>query len=1290
MSIKQFCILLFIALGFTSNSQEIWLLPNEGQWNKNIEYKVDLQMGEMLIEKDGFRFFLNDAKQTYRHSHDSDSPDAQPDTYKAHVIKSTFLGSNWEKEVENKNSSSFYTNYILGNDASTWKGNIYSYSDVLLIDYYSGIDLRLNGEQGFKYSLEVEPFVDASVVKIQYEGQTSISIDKEGQLVIENRFGEIIEGTPVAWTEGENGRTEVEVHYSLKKNVIEFVFPEGYNHSEKLIIDPSLTFSTFTGSTADNWGMSATPDPSSNLFGGGVVFAAGYPVTVGAYDATFNAGGIDIGLTKFTADGTALIYSTYIGGNGSETPNSMICSPSGELYIYGLTSSSNFPMAGASFDNSFAGGPNVSSVSNGLGFAAGTDLFVLRLNSAGSALLASTYIGGTSTDGLNFSNLKYNYGDQFRGEITLDNAGSVYIASMSMSADFPVSGGGQLTLSGTQDAILIKMPTTLNTIDWATFIGGSGIETGNSVQLSSTGEVYIAGGSTSSNLFSSGFDLSYDGGLSDGYVARVNPTNGSVLSGSYIGLAEYDQTYFVQLDIEDNVYVLGQTESNLGITAGLYGNANSGQFIQKYTSDLNTLQWKTMFGASTGHVEISPTAFLISDCHDIYLSGWGGELNQNTSVSQAFFSTTNGFPVTADAYQLTTTGSNFYIAVLGQDANQLKYGTFMGGNTTSPDHVDGGTSRFDKNGNIYHAVCAACGGQANGFTTSPGVYSPTNNSNNCNLAAFKFELSTIDAIIANPTPIICMPDPVIFSNNSSNGNDFFWDFGDGDTSILVNPTHLYDSIGNYNVTLIVSDTSGCFVPDTAYFVVSIGDFVGNVTVPPLPVCPGTPYQLSASDGLDYYWSPGIYLDDSTLSNPIATVWQNTIFTVVVVDSCGSDTLNVLLEVYDINTSLSNDTSICLGNSAPLVATGGVSYVWTPSTYLSNPLISNPVSTPLATINYHVDITTSDGCLVTDSVLVDVYFTPPEPVIDDTVILCLGESALIEVSGAASYSWSPNISISTQTGPSVTVSPISDLYYYCDFSNACGTERDSIFIDIKSLNVIAEKDTILCLGNSGYLSASGALTYYWQPNSTLNVPDSSHVTVTPTTPSYYYVYGYDAFGCVDIDSVYVDLYPVADINISGPTYANIGDEITLSAASTTIGNYIWSPADYLSCTNCAMTIAEPNQDFTYTVSYIDANGCGDSASIIILYPVFYAPNTFTPDGDAFNNSFFIKGEHLRDFHLEIYDRWGEIIFESYDISIGWDGTYKGKLCQDGTYVWKITAKLVDNQNESFIGHVNLIR
>ena len=1270
------------------------MIPNGGQWDERIEYKVDLQMGEMLVEKDGFTFFLNNAAQTMRHTHGEGEADHEtPDSFQAQVIRSKFQGSAWKGKVEKLDSSTHYSNYILGNDPSKWANFLYSYSRISMVDYYEGIDLVLDGRQGqLKYSLELNAGVDPAQIVMNYDGYDELFLDEEGNLHITNRFGEIIEEMPIAWTESEHGRKDVDIVFKIEGTQVSFDFPKGYDNSKKLVIDPSLTFSTFTGSTADNWGMSATPDSDANVFGGGTVFGLGYPITSGAYDASFNGGSIDAGITKFTADGTALMYSTYIGGVGSETTNSMICAPNGELFVFGITSSNNFPMAGNPFDASYNGGPNMSANANGLGFTEGSDLYIARLSADGANLLASTYVGGTNNDGLNTSALKYNYGDQFRGEIILDGNGFVYVASMTQSSDFPTLLGAQGALSGGQDAVIFKMPIGLNSLVWSTFFGGTGIETGNSVQIASNGNVYVAGGTTSSSMpFVTGFDLSYDGG-SDAYVARLNGATGAALSGLYIGVDEYDQAYFVQLDIDDNVYVLGQTESNLGVTPGKYGNTNSGQFIRKYNANLTAMEWGTMIGASSGHVEISPTAFLVSDCYDIYLSGWGGTLNANASVSQAVFSSTNGFPVIGSPYQATTTGSNFYIAVLGQDANVLKYGTFMGGlSTGSPDHVDGGTSRFDKNGRIYHAVCAACGGNPNGFTTTPGVWSTVNPSSNCNLAAFKFELSTIDALVSTPNTVVCLPDPVIFNNNSANGNAFYWDFGDNTFSTDVNPTHVYPGPGTYLVNLVVSDTNGCFSPDSVQFEVFIGDFQGGAIQPTEPVCPGTPYGLEAYGGTVYEWSPPQYLDDPTSATPMATIDVTTDFMVIISDTCGIDTAYVTLDVFGGIGNISNDTSICFGNNVQLSASGGVSYMWSPPTYLDDVSIASPTSTPDETIEYTVEIVTPEGCIVQDSVLVSVYYTPPIPVMPDELNLCYGSSGQISVSGGETYAWSPNIDITPITGPVVTVSPLNDILYYCDFTNACGTVRDSIQVNIILASITAGTDTIICPGQSVDLWATGGISYVWWPAGSLSSNITSLVTATPSIPTMYYVIGTDQYGCSNGDSVWVDLYPQAFIQASPDVYAFYGDEVQLWATSTTSGPFIWSPAEYLSCVACTDPIANPDQNYGYMVTYTDENGCMSSDSVYIFYdPILYVPNTFTPDGNSINPFFKAEGGNIKTFEMLIFDRWGELVFTSNDISIGWDGTYEGNNCQDGTYIWKIKLTSFEDEEQDHVGHVNLIR
>ena len=1287
-------IILVVILVFTGglrlSAQNVWMHPNAGQWDDRIEYKVDLDLGEMYIEKDGFTYNLTDAKVKHDHGHELKAHDEDEDVVKNHVIKSKFLGSNWGGEVVESNASNFYRNYIIGNDKSKWKGKLFSYSYLSMLNLYAGIDLIMDGSRdGLKYSFQVAPNVDASQIVMNYAGQDSLYLDEVGNLHVANRFGEIIEEAPKAWLD-ESGR-KIIVEFKIEGKNVTFDFPDGYDQSKTLIIDPTLTFSTYTGGSADNWGMSATPDSQGNLAAGGTIRGLGYPVNVGVFDTTFNGGTVDAVVTKFTADGTSLVYSTYLGGSGDETVNSMISADNDDLYIFGLTSSSNFPLAGIPYDPSYNGGPDLSvnNASNWLGFGAGSDLFIAKLSDDGTTLLASTYIGGTGNDGMNTSTLRYNYGDQFRGEIILDDAGNVYVASNTQSTDFPTALGTQGALSGTQDAVVLKMTPNLNAIIWSTYFGGTGIETGNSVQIGNNGDVFIAGGTSSASMpFNVGYDLSY-GGAGDGYLARFNGANGSILSGSYIGLNEYDQAYFVQLDVDDNVYVLGQTESDLGITVGQFGNPNSGQFIWKFDHNLASPQWTTMIGASSGHVEISPTAFLVSDCYDIYLSGWGGALN----VGTATFSSTNGFPVTPGAYQSTTTGDNFYIAVLNENATNLKYGTYFGGMNTSgsANHVDGGTSRFDKSGRIYHAVCGGCSGNSNGFTTTPGAWSQINGSSNCNMAAFKFELSTTEALITTPDPIVCLPDPVIFNNNSANGNAFYWDFGDGSFSNLINPIHLYPGPGNYTVTLVVTDTNECFTPDSVEFIIIIGDFNGGVVTPPGPICPGDSYQLEAYGGVDYVWTPAAFLDDPNIATPTATLTQTTDFMVIISDSCGIDTAYVTIPVFLGTATVSNDTSICIGNDVQLFATGGVSYEWSPANFLDDPFSATPISTPGNDIIYSVEITTATGCVLTDSVFIDVYFTPPVPIMPDELAMCAGASLEITVSGAQTYHWYPNTSITYVDTNVVTVSPSGDITYYCDFTNACGMVTDSVLIEVVVSNITAGNDTIICPGETAFLWAQGGISYVWSPYQTLSNTQASAVLATPTTPTTYYVIGTDINGCVDTASVFVDLYPQPFIQTSPDVYAFFGDNVQITATSSTPGPFVWYPTEYLNCVVCTSPIANPDQNYTYFVTYTDENGCSASDSIHIYYdPIIWIPNTFTPGEDAHNGFFKAEGGNINTFEMLIFDRWGELICTLTELDQSWDGTYAGNKCQDGTYIWKVTITDFDDEEQIFNGHVNLLR
>ncbi len=1289
-------------------SAQVWLHPNRGQWNKEILYKVDMSQGNIFLDKNGFTYLMDNI------SHGHDGEKHLDEKQKCQVMFSHFENTTWKGELTEGKKSVQYSNYYYGSDSQFWKSEIHDVQSVVLNNYYQGIDFQVEGtSNSLKYSFIVNPGSNPATITSKLEGFDKIEL-VNGDLHLTNQFGVIIEKQPVAWNIINGRKTLVKVNFKLEGNKLGFSFPDGYDSAEVLVIDPDIVFSTFSGSTMDNWGMTATGDSQGNLYGGGIGFVrlnassnGNYPTTAGAFDVSFNAGtqysytdpntggtynlgGFDVTLTKFNAIGTQLMYSTYLGGTGNESVHSLVTDDQDHLYAIGVTSSADFPMTSGCFDNSFAGGPSIAT--NELGFPQGTDMYVVHFNQAGSALVGSTFVGGSNTDGINTGALYANYGDPFRGEIIWKN-NTIYVASSTLSSDFPTVNASQNFLNGGQDAVIFKMNSALTTMFWSTYLGGSGLDSGNGLQTSSNGNVLVTGGSNSTTMgFQGGLNLTNNGGTADGYVAKLNGLTSAVMTGTFFGTTEFDQSYFVQLDLTDQVYIYGQTEGTIPVSSGCYGNPNSGQFVAKFTQNLTSLVWTTVIGAGTGHTELSPTAFLVSNCNDIYLAGWGGFINVDAGPPQANFSTSSGFPVTSDAFQSVTNGNNFWLAVLDADAVFLKYATFIGGTSSSYNHVDGGTSRFDKNGNIYHAVCGACGSVDNGFSTTPGVWSPTNPSWNCNLAVFKFELSTTEAVVATPDPLVCLPDPVIFNNNSANGNAFHWDFGDGTESNLVNPSHTYTGPGQYEVTLVVTDTNECFAPDSITFIVNIGDFQGGVVDPQVQVCSGEPAQMEAYGGATYVWSPAQFLNNPNISNPIATVSTNTLFSCIVSDSCGVDTVQVQVLVSGGSVVASNDTSVCLGNNVPLFVNGIVNILWSPATYLDDPTSATPISTPTNSIQYTVSGETVDGCPLSEVVNISVFFNPPVPNMPDTLKYCNGTSGTITVSGGETYLWSPGTNISSTTSPTVTISTGSEQYYYCDFTNACGTLTDSMFIDLIELSITAGNDTIVCPGEPVEFYATGALSYLWSPSVTPITPTYSEVTTSSIVPRTYHVQGTDAYGCTAIDSVRLNLFPQPFIQTNADVYAFLGDEVQLSATSSTPGPFVWSPAEFLSCVVCDNPLASPDQNFTYTVTYTDENGCSASDDVRIIYdPVIYVPNAFTPDGNSINADFFAVASNIREFKMEIFNRWGELIYTGDLQSKSWDGAYKGLPCPDGVYVWKISYKsLWSEEQHHLVGHVSLLR
>ncbi len=797
---------------------QLKFIPNEGQWHEKVSYRSQLMHGYFYLEKGGFTYDFLDGKAIRKHHHRK-SLEGSVD---AHSVKVKFKDANPDVRLKQEHAYPEDYNFFTGRDTSSWASGLKAFDTILYEKLYPKINLEVSSiDNRLKYNFKIKPEGNPNDIQLNYKGAKSISLEN-GHLKVKTSVNEFKEMAPVAYQVIDGERQEIPCEFRLKDSMVQYHFPEGYNQAYPLTIDPEVIFSTFSGSQIDNFGYSATNDTLGNGYSAGTVFGSNFPVTSGAYQVNW-AGGApvswgasgenrDIGILKYNDSGTNVKYVTYLGGSHNEDPHSMVVNSDQDLLVFGNTGSKDFPVAGSAYQDSLRGN---------------YDIFIAKLSQDGSTLKSSTFLGGSGMDGLNGeqqfsgnkSDLGFNYGDMFRGEVIVDSSDNVLIATTTKSKDFPVTsrafqkqyGGGR------QDACVASLNDSLTKLNYASYFGGPSDDAAYSLTTAPNHDILFAGG-TMSNSFSSpinGYQQQNKGGPVDGYIVRFSPGSQVVKSSTLLGTSKYDQTYFVKTDSGGHVYVTGQTKSN----NFPYKNANyyvSGgkQFVSKFNPGLDKLLLSTTFGAGSRKApDLSPSAFLVDECGRIFFSGWGGNTN--------FQGNTAGLDITANALDSTTDKSDFYLAVFAQNMDTLLYGTYYGGQK-SEEHVDGGTSRFDENSVIYQSVCAGCGGFSDLPTEPANVWSHSNNGTRpngdpgCNNALLKIDLQVEFLSAGMKIPkTSCIKTPVTFLDNSTSAKSLFWELGDGDTVQNADSfTHQYDTTGKYEVTLVASNPNSCKFSDT--------------------------------------------------------------------------------------------------------------------------------------------------------------------------------------------------------------------------------------------------------------------------------------------------------------------------------------------------------------------------------------------------------------------------------------------------------------------------------------------
>lgn len=877
--ILYFLVILSLTLGVWIDLRAqtgLKFIENKNQWPDHIDFAARVPGGNVFISPTTFSIYLLDEtalNERHEQNHTAGMVDEATgvstsfdESISGHTVHLNFIGANVLSVPQSSEKSQEYYNYFLGSDSSRWASRAYAYKNIVYSSVYENIDVRISSiEKNLKYDFVIKAEGSPDLIQFEYCGANEVLLDN-GSLVIKTTLGDLIEKKPYSYQIIDGIVCEVNSEYSLNEfGVITFRFPDGYDHCYELIVDPLLIFSTYSGSSADNWGSTATPGERGTLYSSGItnhLNAGGtFPATPGAFQTTY--GGVyDVAILKYDSAGKKMLYASYLGGDFNETPHSLVMDSNEDLIIMGTTSSLDFPVSSSAFGKTFFGGIPVNSRVL-VTYQNGSDIFVARMSADGGTLKSSTYLGGTNNDGINpmTGPLTRNYGDEMRGDVITDQEGNVYISSVVSSSNFPaINSFSSIYKGGSTDAVVVKLNADLSQVVWGAYIGGSAHDASHTIKFDANKDLYVGGGTTSANFpVTAGRYQTTLRGNADGWIAHIANDGSALLNATLTGTPQYDQVYFVDLNSAGEVYVYGQTNGTMPITSGVYRNANSGQFVQKFSAQLSTLIFSTVFGSGSGAPNISPTAFLVNDCNNLYMSGWGG----NTNASFWPGSSTHNMPTTTDALQRTTLGSDFYFIVLTDDATELLYATFFGGNVSAT-HVDGGTSRFDKSGIVYHAVCAGCGDGYDDFPTTPGAWSRTNNSSNCNNAAFKFDLSSLRARLQTNSVAfdapgldkICYPDTIRFQNFSTGGEIYAWDLGDGTELTKTDTTsfiHQYQEEGVYTVVLKAIDQNTCIGVDIAQKQVFVykNDLKAQDDD---ALCFGASYQLSGTGGVQYDWS----------------------------------------------------------------------------------------------------------------------------------------------------------------------------------------------------------------------------------------------------------------------------------------------------------------------------------------------------------------------------------------------------------------------------------------------------
>lgn len=928
------------SLDFSKNIDNHYFIENKGQWSNDVLYLTQMGGLNVWITKNGmqYEFYKNELNEDYS-THDL--------TYKkkkqiGHRIGYIHKGNNQTNHAEGKQKQTNYYNYLIGKNSSKHKTNVELYKEILIKEVYNGIDMRYYFDNGLlRYDYIVQPNADPNQISFSIDGSSKETyLNKNNELVFATCFGEAKNSDLYCYQKSK--KNKVEATFIKTKDYWKIKL-ENYNKNEVLIIDP-LLYSTYIGGNHDDVGTSLTIDSSNNVYVTGWTSSINYDTTLGAFQTVKDGGNYDAFVSKLNSTGTSLLYSTYIGGNEDDVSNCIKVDELGNAYIVGNTTSFDFDVTSNAIQTTKAG------------FFGSYDTFVCKLNSTGTSLLYSTYLGGTDWD--------------FGNSIVIDSMHNAYITGLSNSTDFQTTSEVFQTVNagGNGDVFVSKLNSTGTALIYSTFIGGLGSEGGTTIALDSSNNVYVTGSTDSIDFdITNGAYQTVNSGGKDAFVSKLNTSGSNLIFSTLIGGLGNDIGSSIAIDSSKNAYITGTTNSiDYDVTSGAFQTANIGGkndvFVTKINNIGTSLIYSTLIGGNNDDNGIS---IILDQMENAYITG---------------VTNSNDFDVAPGAVQTTITGikKEVFATKINNNGTSLLYSTYIGGNGD-----DGGNSIvIDSTNNAYITGYTA----SSNFDITAGVFQTTKFGSSTDAFVTKICMNEIPSIIltSNATTInqtLCVNSPIetiTYSTTGATGADFSG-LPSGVTGSwsanVITISGIPSAAASFNYT--VSLTDGCS-PITSNGILSVNPSITSNFAAIPDLCSGeiAPTLLNTSpNGVSGTWSPPIINNISSGSYVFTPSNSCDIGQTITVKVNPVEILTITNQVYPFSNEI-NDLEI---NVLP---TGTYLYSLDNSIFQLENIFRNVQS-----CNHEIKVKSIDGCSVSDPINIFIYgypkfFTPNNDTYND--------------------------------------------------------------------------------------------------------------------------------------------------------------------------------------------------------------------------------------------------------------------------------------------------------------------